>query len=128
MFKARILIVEDAAFMRAQLKDMIESGGYEIIAQAANGTEAVHLFKQYRPDLVTMDITMPEMSGIAALEEIMKFDPLARVIMCSAVGQQNFVIASIQAGAKDFIVKPLQRDRILSAIAKALQGLTEKVN
>lgn len=117
----KIMIVDDAAFMRSMLKDMLKSGGFEIIAEATNGEEAVHMFKKVRPDLVTMDITMPEMDGIAALTEIKKIDPQAKVIMCSAMGQQKMVIDAIQAGAKDFVVKPFNKDRVLEAINKVLK-------
>lgn len=115
------MVVDDAAFMRLMLKDMLKSHGFEIVAEATNGKEAVHLFKQVRPDLVTMDITMPEMDGIAALTEIKKIDPHAKVIMCSAMGQQKMVIDAIQAGAKDFIVKPFNKDRVIEAVSKFLK-------
>jgi len=112
----KILVVDDAAFMRLMLKDMLVSCGYEVIAEGCNGAEAVQLYKQWKPDLVTMDITMPEMDGIAALIEIRRVDPLAKVIMCSAMGQQKMVIDAIQAGAKDFIVKPFNKDRVADAV------------
>ncbi|OCT11172.1 two-component system response regulator [Paenibacillus pectinilyticus] len=112
----RIIIVDDAAFMRALLKDHLISLGHEIVAEGRNGHEGVHLYKQYKPDLVTMDITMPELDGILALKEIIKFDPRASVIMCSAMGQQKLVIDSIRAGAKDFLVKPFNKDRIGEAV------------
>src|SRR5688572_5271104 len=102
----RILIVDDAAFMRMMIKDILTKNGYEVVGEAADGMQAVEKFKELRPDLVTMDITMPEMDGITALKEIKAVEANAVVIMCSAMGQQAMVIDAIQAGAKDFIVKP----------------------
>ncbi len=116
----RILIVDDAAFMRMMIKDILTKNGYEVVGEAADGIQAVEKYNELRPDLVTMDITMPEMDGIAALKEIKGTDPTAVVIMCSAMGQQAMVIDAIQAGAKDFIVKPFQADRVIEAIQKAL--------
>ncbi|WP_456275487.1 response regulator [Bacillus sp. AK128] len=116
----RILIVDDAAFMRMMIKDILSKNGYEVVGEAADGQQAVELYKEHTPDLVTMDITMPEMDGITALKEIKKINPNAKVIMCSAMGQQSMVIDAIQAGAKDFIVKPFQADRVLEAIGKTL--------
>jgi len=116
----RILIVDDAAFMRMMLKDILVKNGYIVAGEAENGLVAVTKYKELNPDLVTMDITMPEMDGISALKEIRKIDPHANVIMCSAMGQQAMVIDSIQAGAKDFIVKPFQPDRVLEAVNKIL--------
>ena len=116
----KILIVDDAAFMRMMLKNILTSNGFEIVGEAENGVQAVEKYKELKPDLVTMDITMPEMDGIAAVKEIMKIDPNARIVMVSAMGQQVMVIEAIQAGAKDFVVKPFQPDRVLEAINKAL--------
>jgi two-component system chemotaxis response regulator CheY len=116
----RVLIVDDAAFMRMMLRDILVRGGYEIVGEAENGQRAVELFRELKPELVTMDITMPEMDGITALKEIRAQDPEAIVIMCSAMGQQGLVIDAIQAGAKDFIVKPFQPERVLEAIKKAV--------
>ncbi|SFA73934.1 MULTISPECIES: response regulator [unclassified Bacillus (in: firmicutes)] len=116
----KILIVDDAAFMRMMIKDILSKNGYDVVGEAADGAQAVEKYKETQPDLVTMDITMPEMDGIASLKEIKKINPAAKVIMCSAMGQQAMVIDAIQAGAKDFIVKPFQADRVLEAIAKAL--------
>jgi len=116
----RILIVDDAAFMRMMIRDILTKNGYEVVGEAQDGAQAVERFKELRPDLVTMDITMPEMDGIAALKEIKKIDSSAKVIMCSAMGQQAMVIDAIQAGAKDFIVKPFQADRVIEAIKKTL--------
>ncbi|GAA3406633.1 response regulator [Paenibacillus hodogayensis] len=116
----KILIVDDAAFMRMMIKDILSKNGYEVVGEAQDGSVAVEKYKELKPDLVTMDITMPEMDGIAALKEIKKFDSNAKVIMCSAMGQQAMVIDAIQAGAKDFIVKPFQADRVIEAIKKTL--------
>ncbi|MVO99148.1 MULTISPECIES: response regulator [Paenibacillus] len=116
----RILIVDDAAFMRMMIRDILSKNGYEVVGEGNDGVQAVEKFKELRPDLVTMDITMPEMDGINALKEIKKIDPNAKVIMCSAMGQQAMVIDAIQAGAKDFIVKPFQADRVIEAIKKTL--------
>ncbi len=116
----KILIVDDAAFMRMMIKDILSKNGYDVVGEAPDGAQAVEKYKELSPDLVTMDITMPEMDGITALKEIKKMDGNAKIIMCSAMGQQAMVIDAIQAGAKDFIVKPFQADRVLEAIGKAL--------
>ncbi len=115
-----ILICDDAAFMRMMIKDILSKNGYNIAGEAENGAKAVEKYKELSPDLVLMDITMPEMSGIDALKEIKKLDSSATVIMCSAMGQQAMVIESIQTGAKDFIVKPFQADRLLEAVKKVV--------
>src|SRR5690625_1394573 len=115
-----ILIVDDAAFMRMMIKDILEKNGYSVVGEAENGNVAIEKYKELEPDLVTMDITMPEKDGIAALKEIRALDPNATVIMCSAMGQQAMVIDAIQAGAKDFIVKPFQAERVVEAVSKAL--------
>ncbi|KAF2957622.1 two-component system response regulator [Thermotoga sp. Ku-13t] len=114
----RVLIVDDAAFMRMLLKDIITKAGYEVVGEAANGVEAVEKYKELKPDVVTMDITMPEMDGITAIKKIREFDPNAKIIVCSAMGQQTMVIEAIQAGAKDFIVKPFQHSRVIEALQK----------
>ena len=119
--KNRVLIVDDAAFMRMMIKDILKKGGYEVVGEAEDGVKAVERFKELQPDLVTMDITMPEMDGITAVKEIRKLDPGAVIIMCSAMGQQAMVIDAIQAGAKDFVVKPFQPDRVLEAVKKVIQ-------
>ncbi|MCL6635393.1 MAG: response regulator [Peptococcaceae bacterium] len=116
----RILIVDDAAFMRMMIKNIVTKNGYEVVGEAENGAVAVELYKQLKPDLVTMDITMPEMNGIEGVKAIRAVDPNANIIMCSAMGQQAMVMEAIQAGAKDFIVKPFQQDRILQAIERVL--------
>lgn len=115
-----ILICDDAAFMRMMLKDILVKEGYDVVGEAVNGADGVDKYNSLKPDLVTMDITMPEMDGIAALKAIKKSDPAAKVIMCSAMGQQAMVIESIQAGARDFIVKPFQKDRVVEAIKKVI--------
>ncbi len=115
-----ILICDDAAFMRMMIKDILSKNGYNVAGEAENGMKAVEKYKEVTPDLVLMDITMPEMDGIAALKEIKKLDAGAKVIMCSAMGQQAMVIESIQAGAKDFIVKPFQAERVLEAVKKVV--------
>ena len=117
---ARVLVVDDAAFMRKMVTDALSGGGHEIVGEAANGAEAVQCFQELRPDVMTLDITMPEKDGLAALKEIIAVDPGAKVIMCSALGQESKVLESIKLGAKDFVVKPFQADRVLSAIEKAL--------
>ncbi|MGE6753102.1 response regulator [Rossellomorea sp. NPDC071047] len=116
----KILIVDDAAFMRMMIKDILTKNGFDVVGEAADGSQAVDKYKELKPDLVTMDITMPEKDGIAALKEIKAVDASAKIIMCSAMGQQAMVIDAIQAGAKDFIVKPFQADRVIEAIQKAL--------
>jgi two-component system, chemotaxis family, chemotaxis protein CheY len=117
---ARVLVVDDAAFMRKVVGDALTSGGHEVVGEATNGAEAVERFQELRPELTTLDITMPEKDGLAALAEIMAIDPAARVVMCSALGQESKVLESIKLGAKDFVVKPFQPARVLEAIGKAL--------
>lgn len=117
---AKVLIVDDAAFMRMMIKDILTKNGYEVVAEAANGVQAVELYKTHQPDLVTMDITMPEMDGIEAVKQIKAVNPGAKIVMCSAMGQQSMVMDAIRAGAKDFIVKPFQAERVLEAIKKVL--------
>jgi len=116
----KILIVDDAAFMRMMIKDILTKNGFDVIGEAADGAQAVSLYQELLPDLVTMDITMPEMDGITALKEIKEMNPSAKIVMCSAMGQQAMVIDAIQAGAQDFIVKPFQADRVIEAINKVL--------
>jgi len=115
-----ILVVDDAAFMRMMVKDILVKNGYEVVGEAENGLRAVERYKETEPDLVIMDITMPEMDGIEAVKQIKKINNAAKIIMCSAMGQQGMVIESIQAGARDFIVKPFQADRIIEAVKKVL--------
>jgi len=116
----KILIVDDASFMRMMIKDILTRNGFEVVGEAENGVQAVDKFKELNPDLVTMDITMPEMDGISAVKAIKKVNPQAKIVMCSAMGQQAMVIESIQAGAKDFIVKPFQPSRVIEAVSKVL--------
>ena len=115
-----ILICDDAAFMRMMIKDILTKNGYNVAGEAENGAKAVEKYAELKPDLVLMDITMPEMDGIEALKKIKASDPSASVIMCSAMGQQAMVIESIQSGAKDFIVKPFQADRVIEAVQKVV--------
>ncbi len=115
-----ILVCDDAAFMRMMVKDILTKGGYNVVGEAENGAVAVQKYAELKPDLVTMDITMPEMDGIQALKKIREMDAGATVIMCSAMGQQAMVIEAIQSGAKDFIVKPFQADRVLEAVKKII--------
>ena len=115
-----ILICDDAAFLRMMIKDILSKNGYTVVGEAENGAKAVEKYGELKPDLVLMDITMPEMDGIQALKKIKEADAGASVIMCSAMGQQAMVIESIQSGAKDFIVKPFQADRVLEAVRKVV--------
>jgi len=117
---ARVLVVDDAAFMRMTIKQIIEANNHTMVAEAENGVKAIEKYSETKPDLVLMDITMPEMDGIQALKKIKELDPGASVIMCSAMGQQAMVIESIQSGAKDFIVKPFQADRVIEAVKKVV--------
>ncbi len=113
-----VLVVDDTAFMRMTLKNMLEKNGYEVVGEGEDGAKGVDLYKQLKPSLVTMDITMPNMDGITAIKEILSFDPNAKVIVVSAMGQKSLVIEALNAGAKDFVVKPFQPDRIAEALAK----------
>lgn len=115
-----ILICDDAAFMRMMIKDILTKNGYNIAGEAENGQKAIEKYNETSPDLVLMDITMPEMDGIQALKKIKEADANACVIMCSAMGQQAMVIEAIQSGAKDFIVKPFQAERVLEAVKKVV--------
>ncbi|MCT4663117.1 MAG: response regulator [Tissierellales bacterium] len=117
---SRILIVDDAAFMRMMIKDILTKNGFEVVGEAENGAKAIEKYGELKPDLVVMDITMPEVDGIQAVKEIKKSDANAKIVMCSAMGQQAMVIEAIQAGAKDFIVKPFQADRVIEAVKKVL--------
>lgn len=116
----RVLIVDDAAFMRMMIKDILIKNGYEVVGEAENGLKAVEKYKELAPDLTLMDITMPEMDGIQAVKAIKQVDAAAKIVMCSAMGQQAMVIESIQAGARDFIVKPFQAERVLEAVRKVI--------
>ena len=116
---ASILIVDDAAFMRLNLKNILK-GDYDIAGEAEDGEEAVEKYQELNPDIVTMDITMPNMDGLEAIKAIMDIDPDAKIIVCSAMGQQKMVVKAVELGAKDFIVKPFNEDRVLEAVEKAL--------
>lgn len=116
----KILIVDDAAFMRMMIKDVLTKNGFEVVGEAENGAKAIEKYKELTPNLVIMDITMPEVDGIQAVKEIKKIDGNAKIVMCSAMGQQAMVIEAIQAGARDFIVKPFQADRVIEAVRKVL--------
>lgn len=119
--KWKVLVVDDAIFMRRMLSDILKQGGYEIVAEGTNGKEGVEQYKKTRPDIVTMDIIMPEMGGIDAVKEIMRADSGAKILMVSAMGQQQLVVEAIQAGAKDFIVKPFEASRVLTAVERLLK-------
>ena len=115
-----VLICDDAIFMRTMVRDILTQAGFEVIGEAETGVQAVEKYQQLRPDLVTMDIVMPDMGGIDAVRQICKSDPNARILMCSAMGQQALVVEAIQAGAKDFVVKPFQPSRVLEAVQRVL--------
>ncbi len=117
-----ILIADDLSFMRMIQKDILTERGYNVIGEASDGREAVEKFRSLRPHLVLLDITMPNMNGLEAMRRIFAIDPNAKVIMCSALGQQNLIVEAIKAGVKDFVVKPFKPERILSAIEKALKS------
>jgi two-component system chemotaxis response regulator CheY len=117
MSRARILVADDAVFMRSMLRDILErSGRFEIVGEAASGHEAVEIFRRERPDLVTMDIIMPEMDGIEATRAILAIDPAATIVMASALGQETLVLEAVAAGARDFLVKPFSREKVLSVL------------
>ncbi len=124
----RVLIADDAAFMRKVIKDNLLAAGFEVIAEAANGKEAVSLYKQYKPDVVFMDITMPEMTGIEAVKEIRKGYPTARIVMCSAMGQAPMVIEALKAGAINFLVKPINKERLVETAIRVCSGLDKGVS
>ncbi len=115
-----IMIVDDLAFIKLLLKDLIEKAGFRVVGEASDGEEAIDMYQVKKPDLVLLDITMPKMDGITALKKILALDPGAKIIMCSALGQQRLIVQAIQLGAKDFIVKPFRPDRVISSIKKAL--------
>ena len=122
----KILIVDDAIFMRSMIRDIFARSPFVIAGEAENGVEAVRLYQELRPDLTTMDIVMPQMDGITALREIMRLDPGAKVVMCSALGQEALIAESIEAGARDFIVKPFQPSRVLKVVQSVL-GLDDQL-
>lgn len=115
-----VLICDDAIFMRTMIGDILRDAGYDVVGEAENGQQAIDRYREVRPDLVTMDIIMPDMGGIDAVREIIREDPQAKILMCSAMGQQALVIEAIQAGARDFVVKPFQPSRVLEAVQRVL--------
>jgi two-component system chemotaxis response regulator CheY len=115
-----VLIVDDLTFIKIVLRDIIEKAGFRVVGEASNGEQAITLYQDTRPDVVLMDITMPGMDGLTALKKIREIDPAARVIICSALGQQQLIVQAIQLGARDFIVKPFQPHRVVAALKKAL--------
>ena len=117
----RVLIADDASFMRQMIRDIIEPEGFEVVGEASDGVEVVEKFKELHPDLVMMDIVMPKRSGIDAVKGIVAMDPTAKVVMCSALGQETLVMEAIQAGAKDFIVKPFKPESVVATLRKALE-------
>jgi two-component system chemotaxis response regulator CheY len=118
---ARILVADDASFMRQMIREIVEMEGHEVVAEASDGIEAIDQFKNHHPDVVTMDIVMPRRSGIDAVKAILEFDPTARVVMCSALGQETLVTEALQAGARDFIVKPFKPDSVVNTLKKVLE-------
>lgn len=117
---ANVLVVDDAAFMRMTIKKMLEAHGHTVVGEAGNGLEAIKKYSELNPDVVMLDITMPEMNGVDALKNIKQLNPAARVIICSAMGQQAMVAQAIQYGAKDFIVKPFEEDRLIASVEKIM--------
>jgi two-component system chemotaxis response regulator CheY len=115
-----VLIADDLKFIKLVLRELLEKAGFRVVGEASNGEEAVELYQDKSPDVVLMDITMPKMDGLAALKQILKFDPQAKVIMCSALGQQSLIAQALQLGAKDFIVKPFREERVIAAIKAIL--------
>jgi two-component system chemotaxis response regulator CheY len=115
-----VLVCDDAIFMRTMITDILSQAGFEVVGEAESGLQAVEKYRELKPDLVTMDIVMPDMGGIEAVREICKSDPEAKILMCSAMGQQALVVEAIQAGAKDFVVKPFQPSRVLEAVQRVL--------
>ncbi|MGD0991450.1 MAG: response regulator [Gemmatimonadales bacterium] len=116
----KVLVCDDAIFMRTMISDILTGAGYEVVGEAETGLQAIERYRSLRPDLVTMDIVMPDMGGIDAVREIVKEDANAKILMCSAMGQQALVVEAIQAGAKDFVVKPFQPSRVLEAVQRVL--------
>lgn len=116
----RVLIVDDAAFMRMAIKNILIKHDFEVVDEAENGLVGLNKYKELKPDLVTMDITMPEMTGLEALKEIIAFDPGAKIVMVSAMGQEQMVMDAIRSGAKSFIVKPFKEDHVVQTLSKLL--------
>jgi len=121
----KVLVVDDASFMRSMIRDIFGRGPFTVIGEAENGLQAVRLYQELRPDLTTMDIVMPEMDGITALREIIREDPAAKVVMCSALGQETLIAEAIEAGASEFIVKPFHPGRVLK-VAQSVLGLDDQ--
>jgi two-component system chemotaxis response regulator CheY len=119
--KGRVLVADDAAFMRQMIREILEAEGLEVVGEAVDGVEAIDQFAKLHPDLVTMDIVMPRRSGIDAVKGILELDPHARVVMCSALGQETLVMEALQAGARDFIVKPFKPDNVIATLTKVLE-------
>ena len=117
---AKVLIVDDAPFIRASLKAMLERNGFEIAGEAVDGVDGIEKYKLVTPDIVTMDITMPEMDGVESLKEILKYDPNAKVIMLSAIGQENMIKRAVVNGAKSFVVKPFKEEKLIQTLTKVL--------
>ncbi len=122
----RVLITDDAAFMREMLREIIAEGGYEVVAEAADGEEALERFNEHHPDVITLDIVMPGKSGLEVLRELMALDPSACIVMCSALGQEALVMEALEAGAKEYIIKPFKPDQVLGALNEALQKSTDR--
>lgn len=120
---AKVLIVDDANFMQITLEKVLQLGSHQVVGKANNGIEAIQLYKETKPEIVLLDITMPEMDGIETISEIMKMDPEAKVIMCSAMGQQKIVVKAIELGAKDFIVKPFDESKVLETVDRVLNNI-----
>jgi two-component system chemotaxis response regulator CheY len=118
---ARILVADDASFMRMMIREIVENEGYEIVGEASDGIQAVEMYRELHPDIVTMDIVMPRRSGIDAVREIVELEPSACIVMCSALGQESLVSESLQAGARDFIVKPFKPESVLTTLREALE-------
>lgn len=116
----KVLIVDDLTFIKIVLRDLVTRAGFRVVGEASNGLEAIEMYQERHPDVVLLDITMPKMDGITALKRILELDPLARIIMCSALGQQRLIVQAIQLGARDFIVKPFQPERVISSIKKTM--------
>jgi two-component system chemotaxis response regulator CheY len=119
--KARTLVADDASFMREMIKEIIEPEGFEVVAEAGDGDDAIEMFKEHSPDIITMDIVMPKKSGIEAVKGIIQLNPGATIVMCSALGQEALVMEALKAGAKDFIVKPFKPDLVVSTLRKAIE-------
>ncbi len=120
--KSRIVLVDDAVFMRRQLREILENGGYDVVAEGEDGSEALELYETHRPDLMTLDLVMPRMSGVEALRELRRRHPEARVVVCSSVSDQSSIFEAIGLGARDYVRKPISPERILAAVAQALKN------